>query len=431
MFNEIVSGGLNTMVDKRELYFSSSGSPKISIITCFNDSDILRDNLLMSLIRQNNKDFEIISIDNTEKHFSSVSSALNSGGERAKGDYIIFVHQDVYLYGKNWIDLALNFLSNLPEMGAAGVIGVDFAGNYEGFILDRGKYCGEPINMPICVQSVDEQLIIVPRKVFEKLQFDEQFDFHLYGVDYCLSVERLGLNVYVLPLFVEHNSLSIKALKASNLQNLEGILLRKHSKILSNIYKTTGNLRKKRISLKKYFSNITLKLSMQASVSLLKLKGISMDQKTIVDIGCLPIEQNAIKKRLTKKIWSVGISKKRRYLITSKKLFVHDDYILADSEKLPLKPKGVDIAFLSGLLENLSKEKGERVLRCIEESAKISLVRVYCSNNDLDTSKFIFEGEDILENSHWKKEDFIAKRYTVLPLTFKLELPYTLYAFKK
>ena len=41
--------------------------------------------------------YELILVDNTQKKFKSASEALNYGGEKATGKYIIFTHQDVDL----------------------------------------------------------------------------------------------------------------------------------------------------------------------------------------------------------------------------------------------------------------------------------------------------------------------------------------------
>jgi hypothetical protein len=58
------------------------------------------------------------------------------------------------------------------------------------------------------VTTLDELLLIIPRAVFERLPFDQLAcpGWHLYGVDYCLTVSRLGLRPYVLPLPVRHLS---------------------------------------------------------------------------------------------------------------------------------------------------------------------------------------------------------------------------------
>jgi hypothetical protein len=138
-----------------------------------------------------------------------------------------------------------------------------------------------------------------------------------------------------------------------------------------------------------------------------------------------------MKKRLAKRIFSVGVSNKRRYLVISKKLGVHDDYVTADPEKLPFKEQSFDIAFLSGLLEYLSREKGEHVLKTSEKVARRNLIRVPCSGSPADAMHLVFEGGFVLERSNWEKSDFKAKQYKTVFFGIKGIFPCTLYAYKK
>ncbi|MCW4003154.1 MAG: glycosyltransferase [Candidatus Bathyarchaeota archaeon] len=412
-----------------QLKIISSGKPKISIVICFNNHEILRENLIKSLEQQHNINFELIAVDNTEKKFSSIPSALNYGGHKATGDYIMFVHQDIFLCGENWLNTAFSLLSALPALGAAGVAGLDSTGMETGFILDRGRYWGRPLSMPMPVQTLDEQLIIIPRIVFEKIQFDENFNYHLYGADYCLSVQSLGLKVYVLPLFVEHNSLSIGTLKASSIQQQEKILIKKHKGKFKTIHKTTGHLGGKRVAIKRFFT-LSSDFYLVVIEAFLKLLKVSMDKKTIIDIGCLPIEQISMKRRLERKLFSVGVSQKKRYLVISKKLGIHDDYVVVDPEKLPFRTESFDIAFFSGLLEYLSKEKAELTLSASEKIAKMSLVRVYCNTSSKNFMCVYFEGGLVLEQSSWDKDYFKRKHYQTLSFWINRKFPRTLYAFK-
>ena len=202
-----------------------SSKPLFSIITCFNDPLTLEANVLASLRQQRNVFFELIAIDNTDRHFPSVSSAYNHGGQRATGDYLIFMHQDVYLTSCDWLENASNYLNLLPSLGAAGVSGMTSTGRNMGFIIDRGRYWGRRLASPFCVQTLDELLVIVPRKVFEKVKFDEEFTFHSYCADYCLAISDLGLKAYTLPLMVEHNSSTTDVLSAASLKLQDDLLV--------------------------------------------------------------------------------------------------------------------------------------------------------------------------------------------------------------
>jgi len=61
---------------------------------------------------------------------------------------------------------------------------------------------------PSSVQTLDELLLIVPSKLFERMKFDEIVcdGWHLYGVDYSLMALEKGLDVCVLPFSAWHLS---------------------------------------------------------------------------------------------------------------------------------------------------------------------------------------------------------------------------------
>ena len=81
----------------------------ISLVCVYNNNDILNEYLFKSLEDQTAK-FEFIPIDNTGKKFASAAQALNYGGEKAKGDYILFAHQDVNFCSLSWLEDAEKIL---------------------------------------------------------------------------------------------------------------------------------------------------------------------------------------------------------------------------------------------------------------------------------------------------------------------------------
>ena len=198
----------------------------ISVICVYSDEWILRNCLLKSLSEQKN-DFELITIDNTENRFKSAAQALNWGGKQAAGDYLMFIHQDVDLCSDSWLTSTEALLDSLPDLGIAGVAGIRERdatlkeryrnvgnqgplGRRRNFITQgpQKEQWGTPIRLPEPVQTLDECLIIIPRSVFNILQFDEVTcnNWHLYAVDYCLSIKTRGFGVYVLPKYVHHQS---------------------------------------------------------------------------------------------------------------------------------------------------------------------------------------------------------------------------------
>lgn len=196
-----------------------SDAPLFSIICAYNKPAVLQRWLLPSLAVQN-VPYEITCVENSTGVFKSAAAALNSGAKDAKGDFLAFVHQDVQLPLDNpdWLGHAAQMMRRLPDLGVAGVIGMTgdnrspvgqaFNSITQGVPPDVWHISNLPIDHPTVVQTLDELLLIVPRDVFATLKFDENAcpSWHLYGVDYALSVRRLNRRAYVLPLTLHHVS---------------------------------------------------------------------------------------------------------------------------------------------------------------------------------------------------------------------------------
>lgn len=221
----------------------------ISIVCVYNNKKILENCLLKSLDHLNSE-FELITLDNTEGVFKSGAEALNCGGKRANNKYIMFVHQDVDLSSKNWLTETEKWLDSIPHLGIAGVAGMSEIGNSN---AERGRnvitngnppeiwHGGNPIHKPELMQTLDECLIIIPKSIFNILQFDEKTcdDWHLYAVDYCLSIKRYAYDAYVIPMFIYHKSAGA-SFSETYYTTLKKIL-KKHRKTHNFIYTTMGD----------------------------------------------------------------------------------------------------------------------------------------------------------------------------------------------
>ena len=215
----------------------------ISVVCVYNNRKILEKFLLEGLKGQSTE-YELILMDNTEGKFKSAAEALNRGGEKAKGKYIMFVHQDINLISKTWLEDTEKTLNSLNNVGIAGV-----AGPIEDSetIVTNIKH-GEPpqsaggvqINTPLEVQTLDECLIIIPRDIFKKCKFDKKTcsGWHSYAIDYSLSVKKSDLKVYVLPTYLYHRSTGLP-LDEKYFVSLENVR-KKYKKDYKRIYTTTG-----------------------------------------------------------------------------------------------------------------------------------------------------------------------------------------------
>ena len=131
----------------------------ISVVCVYNNREILNNYLLKSLKNQTVK-YELILINNVESKFRSAAEALNYGGRKAKGDYLMFVHQDIILDSNLWIEKVETVLDKLLNFGIVGVAGR--CENVEGFItniengIPKRPAGGIHIKKPTKVQTVDE-----------------------------------------------------------------------------------------------------------------------------------------------------------------------------------------------------------------------------------------------------------------------------------
>jgi hypothetical protein len=215
----------------------------ISIVCVYNNKEILENYLLKSL-RTQSVEYELILIDNTNGMFKSAAEALNYGGKKVKSTYIMFVHQDIELEYNYWLRDAEKNLNSLENLGIAGIAGCNdnkkeiFTNIKAGIPVE--EIIGVEIKAPKIVQTLDECLFIIPKSIFNKIQFDEIScqNWHLYAVDYCLTIKRYHKNVFVIPLSLYHvsNAYSFSNDYYSTLKKIS----KKHRKYFKKISTTMG-----------------------------------------------------------------------------------------------------------------------------------------------------------------------------------------------
>jgi Glycosyltransferase like family len=186
----------------------------ISVICVYNDPVVRQECLDRSLTRHVNAEdpnpsIEYIPVENTSGTYKSAGSALNYGASVAKNDVVVFVHQDVYLHS---IDAVIQAACEMERshFGVMGAIGIRRDGRIVGSVRDRTVLLGDPVAVPTDVDSVDELLFMVPRRLImhEPLTESPDMAWHAYAVEYGLRVRKLGLRVGVAHIPVTHNSLT-------------------------------------------------------------------------------------------------------------------------------------------------------------------------------------------------------------------------------
>jgi hypothetical protein len=216
----------------------------ISVICVYNNRKILEDYLLKGLIDQTAKS-DLVLIDNTTGRFTSAAKSLNYAGAKAANKYLMFVHQDVKLLSSIWLEDVEKVLDSLPSLGVAGIAGVSDRFKRISSNLKQGDPPTPtyflPLEKPLEVQTLDECLIIIPKNIFDEHILDEEVcdGWHLYAVDYCLSIKRLGYRVFVLPNLAHHRSAGY-SMSSSYYSTLKKVL-KKHKDHYPMIHTTMGS----------------------------------------------------------------------------------------------------------------------------------------------------------------------------------------------
>ena len=352
----------------------------ISVVCVYNNKKKLSDVLLKSLANQTTA-YELITLDNTGNRYRSAAEALNCGGVKAKGAYIMFVHQDMWLGSDSWLADVEETLKSIPNLGVAGVIGMVDEGRNR---LERVRFSvdvydeewGEisRVKEPEEVQTVDECLLIVPRTVFSKLQFDERVcdSWDNYGADYCLSAKQLGLKAYVIPAHCSHSCLRAyyQIWEFKDLLKSQKRLYKKHKSNYKRIYTWMGEvswLKLRLLECLQFFGPVYL-VSFPDLNIILKRELFGCD--TVLDLGCgyhSPL-------LICKIPFSVGVELCEPSLQDSRRKGIHSQYILADIRQIEFKPKSFDAVIAVEVLEHLTKQEGAQLLNKMETWARKKVV---------------------------------------------------------
>jgi len=215
----------------------------LSIVCVYNDKDILSNWLRKSLECQN-FEYESIFLDNTSNKYQSAAEALNEGGTKAHGKYLMFVHQDIKFMNDVFLKDIFHELESIKNLGVAGTAGKSLEDKE---IITNIKHGIPPRYASrkhyTCrqeAQTLDESLLVIPREIFRLYQFNEKIcdNWHLYGVEYCLSMRKIGFDVYVIPLTLYHksNGVSLNWSYFITLKKVLHLYKKEYSKICTTVY---------------------------------------------------------------------------------------------------------------------------------------------------------------------------------------------------
>jgi SAM-dependent methyltransferase len=183
----------------------------LSFVVCVNDEDQLRDNLLASPCFRGDTIHDVVCVRGAQ----NAAEGFAAGLSRAIHEWVVFVHQDVYLPA-GWPARLVQQLRSAEKrhapLGIAGVFGANYSpGNpneivRKGHVVDRHTLLRTEDDFPVLVQTLDELLIVVPRATI--LRIDPKLGWHFYGADLALQAQTAGFSTVALDAPVFHNSLT-------------------------------------------------------------------------------------------------------------------------------------------------------------------------------------------------------------------------------
>lgn len=200
--------------------FANIGKNSISIIICSRNRTIsnkLKENIEKSIGGGN---YEIVWIDNSNNKYT-ICQAYNMGVQRAKYEYLCFMHEDIIFLSDKWGELAIEELSK-PDVWLLGILGTKFIDVCSTYWWPSPCCCGHNwyqgkekcFSKELSTQevvAVDGMWLFSHKRYFKNslLRWDDStytwFDF--YDMDISMQVKKQGGKIIVVPsIYIEHGS---------------------------------------------------------------------------------------------------------------------------------------------------------------------------------------------------------------------------------
>lgn len=178
----------------------------ISIICPYTNRDLLEKMLLKSLDKQDYREFELVLLDSKKESYTSASQALNSGVSIAKGDILVFAHQDIEFFENDALSKIKDYCDKF-DFSLGCVAGVLENGEIVSSVIHGSNYehVGRKMIKPEIVFTCDECLFFTKRDQFRAFT-DLGKTWHFYAVEYALRCQKEGKAVMSFPIPIYHFS---------------------------------------------------------------------------------------------------------------------------------------------------------------------------------------------------------------------------------
>jgi predicted O-linked N-acetylglucosamine transferase (SPINDLY family)/glycosyltransferase involved in cell wall biosynthesis len=167
-----------------------------------------------------------LSVEATFANARGLSELFNQAIARAdEDDILVFMHDDVWIDEAKFADAVIAGLKHYDVIGIAGnrrrvanqpswiFVDADFTwddkSNLSGSVahgqsaFSRPEYFGE---VPAACELLDGVFIASKKYNLKQVQFDPQFDFHFYDMDFCRSARKAGLKLGTWLIKLTHQS---------------------------------------------------------------------------------------------------------------------------------------------------------------------------------------------------------------------------------
>lgn len=195
----------------------------ISIIICSRNSSL--PNALCQNIEQTiGETYETVCVDSTARGLS-IFEAYNQGVQQAKGEYLVFMHDDIVFRTQNWGRIISQSLED-KKTGIVGVLGGHIIDETSYSWTSSGYYSGQVIQVKNGQQTLfnhnesgfgnevvalDGMFLAARKELFDRqmLNWDSKTykGFHFYDLDICMQAVTQGYKVQVVPILLEHHSM--------------------------------------------------------------------------------------------------------------------------------------------------------------------------------------------------------------------------------
>lgn len=152
-------------------------------------------------------DTEYLYADNILTNSLDAYTAFRKFSSYAKGEYIIYCHQDVLALDKiNVLDDKIKELDQLdPFWAIAGNAGASTIKSFFKYFVNgdnENEFVGD---LPAKVSSLDEDFLVIKREAGLSTSADLS-GYHFYATDLCINADILGYSSYVIKYLVQHKS---------------------------------------------------------------------------------------------------------------------------------------------------------------------------------------------------------------------------------